>query len=114
MAASIGPNFTGHPAGMGHPGVAGHPMGPGMAPNAGQPGTPGAGMPNQFPGGPMAAQQVNAAMMGGMPPGANPNVHALQHLNPAQQQMFQQQQQQMQHCKFSTLQTVPQVWNSFR
>jgi hypothetical protein len=43
--------------------------------------------------------QVNPALMGGMPPGANPNAHALQHLNPAQQQMFQQ--QQLQHCTCS-------------
>lgn len=74
-------------------------MGPGMAPNAGQPGTPGAGMPHQFAAGPMAGQ-VNPAMMGGMPPGANPNMQAFQHLTPTQQQqMFQQQQM---HCKFET------------
>ncbi|KAH7248067.1 LIM-domain binding protein-domain-containing protein [Fusarium solani] len=97
MATSMGPNFSGHPAGMGHPGVAGHPMGPGMPHNPGQQGAPNAGIPHQF-GGPMVSApgaQVNPALMGGMPPGANPNAHALQHLNPAQQQMFQQ--QQLQH-----------------
>jgi hypothetical protein len=61
-------------------------------------------MPHQF-GGQVAVSgpggQVNPAMMGGMPPGANPNAHAIQHLSPAQQQMFQQQQQQMQgQCTF--------------
>lgn len=97
MATSMGPNFSGHPAGM-HPGVAGHPMAPGMPHNQGQQGAPGAGMPHQF-GGPMVSApgaQVNPALMGGMPPGVNPNAHALQHLNPAQQQMFQQQQLQQQ------------------
>ncbi|KAM5382838.1 hypothetical protein ACJZ2D_002229 [Fusarium nematophilum] len=96
MATSMGPNFSGHPAGMGHPGVTGHPMTPGMPHNPGQQGAPGAGMPHQF-GGPMVSApgaQVNPALMGAMPPGANPNAHALQHLNPAQQQMFQQQQLQ--------------------
>lgn len=97
----MGPNFAGHP--MGHPGVAGHPMaGPGMQPNAGQQGAPG-GMPHQFavsgPGG-----QVNPALMGGMPPGANPNPHPMHQMSAAQQQqMFQQQQQQLQQqCKYST------------
>ncbi|ROT40227.1 hypothetical protein SODALDRAFT_91385 [Sodiomyces alkalinus F11] len=92
---SMGPSFAGHPAGMHqHPGVPGHPMAPGMPHNPNQPGAPaGAGMPQQMhmavsgPGG-----QVNpAALMGGMPPGAaGPNAHALQHLNPAQNPMFQQ------------------------
>ncbi|KAF3344013.1 PTAB protein [Verticillium dahliae] len=91
---SMGPSFAGHPAGMHqHPGVPGHPMAPGMPHNPSQQGAPGGGMPQQMhmavsgPGG-----QVNpAAMMGGMPPGAGaPNAHALQHLNPAQAQMFQQ------------------------
>ncbi|PCD28233.1 hypothetical protein FGRA07_03372 [Fusarium graminearum] len=99
MATSMGPNFSGHPAGMGHPGVAGHPMGPGGMPhNQGQQGGPG-GMPHQF-GGPMVSAQgaqVNPALMGGMPPGANPNAHALQHLNPAAQQQMIQQQIQQQH-----------------
>ncbi|KOS18475.1 Adhesion defective protein 1 [Escovopsis weberi] len=94
MATSMGPNFTGHPA-MGHPGV-GHPMvGPGMPPNAAQQGAPGGGMPHQFAAGHLAVSgpgaQVNPAMMGGMPPGPNHNAHALQHMNPAQQQMYQQQ-----------------------
>jgi hypothetical protein len=96
----MGPNFSGHPAGMGHPGVAGHPMGPGGMPhNQGQQGGPGGGMPHQF-GGPMVSAQgaqVNPALMGGMPPGANPNAHALQHLNPATQQQMIQQQLQQQH-----------------
>ncbi|KAM5366732.1 hypothetical protein ACJA88_011830 [Fusarium oxysporum] len=99
MATSMGPNFSGHPAGMGHPGVAGHPMGPGGMPhNPGQQGAPG-GMPHQF-GGPMVSApgaQVNPALMGGMPPGANPNAHALQHLNPTAQQQMLQQQLQQQH-----------------
>lgn len=68
-------------------------MGPGMPQNQGQQGAPGGGMPQQMhmaasgPGG-----QVNpAALMGGMTPGAGgPNAHALQHLNPAQNPMFQQ------------------------
>ncbi|KAG5662232.1 hypothetical protein KAF25_004471 [Fusarium avenaceum] len=99
MTTSMGPSFSGHPAGMGHPGVAGHPMGPGGMPhNPGQQGAPG-GMPHQF-GGPMVSApgaQVNPALMGGMPPGANPNAHALQHLNPAAQQQMLQQQLQQQH-----------------
>lgn len=99
MATSMGPNFTGHPAGMGHPGVAGHPMAPGMPHNPGQQGAPGGGMPHQFAG-PMGVSapggQVNPAMMGGgMPPGANPN-NPIQHLNPAQQHLYQQQQLQNQ------------------
>jgi hypothetical protein len=97
MATSMGPNFTGHPAGMGHPGVAGHPMAQGMPPNAGQQGAPGGAMPHQFVGGHMAVSapggQVNPSMMGAMPPGANPNAHALQQMNPGQQQMFPQQHQ---------------------
>jgi hypothetical protein len=96
MATSMGPNFTGHATAMGHPGMQVHPMAPGMPQNAAQQGAPGGGMPHQF-GGHMAVSgpggQLNPAMMGGMPPGANPNAHALQHLNPAQQQMFHQQQQ---------------------
>jgi hypothetical protein len=73
----MGPNFSGHPAGMGHPGVTGHPMGPGGMPhNQGQQGGPGGGMPHQF-GGPMVSAQ------------------GAQHLHPtAQQQMIQQQLQQ--------------------
>jgi hypothetical protein len=41
--------------------------------------------------------------MGGMPPGANPNAHALQHLNPAAQQQMLQQQLQQQHCMYILL-----------
>ncbi|GKT51561.1 uncharacterized protein ColSpa_11742 [Colletotrichum spaethianum] len=93
---SMGPSFAGHPAGMQqHPGVPGHPMAQGMPHNPGQQGPPGGGMPHQMhmavsgPGG-----QVNPnQLMGGMPPGAGgPNAHALQHLNPAQNPMFQQNQ----------------------
>lgn len=106
MATSMGPNFTGgHPAGMTHPGVANHGMGPGMSHNPGQQGVPGGGMPHQFAGGAMAIQapggQVNPAMMGGMPQGANPHAHGgMQHLNPQQQQQLLQQQQQFQNCMF--------------
>ncbi len=91
MMASMAPGF--HPSMQQHPGVhPGHPMAaPGMAHNPSQPGAQ-PGMPPQMaahmaasgPGG-----QVNpVAMMGGMPQGAGPNAHALQHLNP---QMFAQQ-----------------------
>ncbi|KAI0171679.1 LIM-domain binding protein-domain-containing protein [Hypoxylon sp. FL1284] len=93
MMASMASGF--HPNMQQHPGVhPGHPMSaPGMAHNPSQPGAQ-PGMPPQMgthmamsgPGG-----QVNpAAMMGGMPPGAGPTPHALQHLNP---QMFQNPQQ---------------------
>lgn len=100
MATSMGPGFTGHAAGMNHPGMAVHPMAPGMPHQPGQQGAPGGGMPHQF-GGHMAVSapggQVNPAMMGGLPPGMNPNAQAaLQHMTPAQQQMFHQQQQQQQ------------------
>lgn len=99
MATSMGPNFQGHPAGMGHP--AGHPMGPGMNANGGQPGTPGGGMPQQFAGGGIGGGTpggMTPAMMAAMQHGGNPQL-ALQHLNPAQQQMFQQQQQMQSQCK---------------
>jgi hypothetical protein len=99
MMTSLGPGYTGHPAGMQqHPGVPGHPMAPAMVHNPSQPGAPGGAMQHQLaahmgvsaPGG-----QVNAAaLMAGMPPGAGgPNAYALQHLNPSQAQLFQQQQQ---------------------
>ncbi|PFH60300.1 hypothetical protein XA68_11146 [Ophiocordyceps unilateralis] len=92
----MGPNFTGHPAGMPHQAVGGHPMGPGMPPNAAQQGAPGGGMPQQFGGGHMGpGGQVNPALMGQLPPGLGP--HNLQHLTPAQQQQFFQQQQHHQH-----------------
>lgn len=96
MATSMGPNFGGHPAGMGHSGVTGHPMGPGVPPNSAQ-GAPGGGMPQQFAGahiGVGPGGQINPALMGALPPGANPHAHAMQHLNPSQQQMFQQQHHQ--------------------
>lgn len=105
MMTSMGPSFAGHPAGMHqHPGVPGHAMASGMPHNPSQPGAPaGAGMPQQMhmavsgPGG-----QVNpATLMGGIPPGAaGPNAHALQHLNPAQNPMFQQ--GQFANCKCSS------------
>lgn len=103
MAASMNPNFTGGPpAGMGHPGVAGHTLGPGMQHNP-QQGAPGGGMPHQFGGGHMAVSgpggQVNPALMGAMPPGANHHGHSLQHLNPTQQQMLQQH-PQFQQCMY--------------
>lgn len=41
--------------------------------------------------------QVNPALMGALPPGANHHGHAMQHLNPTQQQMLQQH-QQFQQC----------------
>ncbi|WKT49909.1 hypothetical protein QSH57_014856 [Fusarium oxysporum f. sp. vasinfectum] len=88
MATSMGPNFSGHPAGMGHPGVAGHPMGPGGMPhNPGQQGAPG-GMPHQF-GGPMVSApgaQVNPALMG------VGNPQAMAAMRQQQQHLLQQQQ----------------------
>lgn len=101
MAASMGPNFSGHPAAMAHQAVAaGHPMGPGIPTNPAQQAAHGAAMPQQFAAGHMAVAgpgaQVNPALMGAMPAGANPHAHALQHLSPAQQQLFQQQQHQHQ------------------
>ncbi|KAK1754327.1 hypothetical protein QBC47DRAFT_215879 [Echria macrotheca] len=95
MMANIAASFPPHAGGMQqHPGAPpGHPMQPGMGHNPNQPGP---GMPQHMvahmgvsgPG-----PQINpAALMGGMPPGAGgPNAHAMQHLNPAQAQMFQQQ-----------------------
>lgn len=89
-----------------HPGAPpGHPMAPGMAHNPSQPGAQPGGMPHQLvghmgvstPGG----QMNPAAMMGGMTPGAGgPNAHAMQHLNPAQAQMFQAQHLNPMACKF--------------
>ena len=85
-----------HPGGIQHPGgFQGHPMQGAMAvPHSQGQGQP--GMPQQMhmgvsgPGGPQVSQA--GALMGGMPPGAGPSAHALQHLNP-QAQMLQQQQQ---------------------
>jgi hypothetical protein len=102
----MGPAFTPHPGGMQpHPGAPpGHPMAPGMAHNPSQPGATPGGMPHQLVGhmgvsGP--GPQINpAALMGGMPPGANPNAHAMQHLNPAQAQLYHQQQQMNQMCMY--------------
>ncbi len=97
MMTSLAYNSA-HPAGMQqHPGMAqGHPMG--VPHNPGQPGQPGPGMPQQMHmgvSGPGPQVTQGGAMMGGMPSGAGgPSAHALQHLNPGQQQqaMFQQQQ----------------------
>jgi hypothetical protein len=94
----MGPTFPPHPGGMQqHPGAPpGHPMAQGMAHNPSQPG--GApGMPQHLVqhlgvSGPGPQMNPAAALMAGMPPGANPNAHAMQHLNPAHAQgMFQQQ-----------------------
>lgn len=91
----MAPTFSPHPGGMQpHPGAPpGHPMAPNMAHNPSQPGATPGGMPHQLVGhmgvsGP-GPQMNPAALMGSMPPGAgNPNAHAMQHLNPAQAQMF--------------------------
>lgn len=99
----MGPSFSPHPGGMQqHPGVPpGHPMAPGMAHNPSQPGAQPGGMPHQIHMGVSAAGgQVNpAALMGGMPPGAGPNAHAMQHLNPQQAHLFQQQQMNPMACE---------------
>lgn len=79
-------------------------MAPGMAHSASQPGAQPGGMSHQLvghmgvstPGG----QMNPAALMGGMTPGAGgPNAHAMQHLNPAQAQMFQAQHLNPMACK---------------
>ena len=112
MMASMGPNFTPHPGGMQqHPGVPpGHPgMAPGMAHNPSQPGGQPGGMQHLAHMGVSGPNpQVNpAAMMGGMPPGAGPNAHAMQHLNPQQAQLFQQQQ----HLNQMACKEVPTAMN---
>ena len=101
---SLAQSHSPYPAGIQqHPGGVpqGHPMaGVPHAPGQQIPGQP--GMPQQMhmgvsgPGGPQVTQA--GALMGGMPPGAGgPSAHALQHLNPGQQQaqMYQQQIGQM-------------------
>jgi len=100
----MGPAFSPHPGAMQqHPAGPPHPMAPGMAHNPSQPGTNPGGIPQHLVAhmgvsGPGA--QINpAALMGGMPPGAgHPNAHALQHLSPAQAQMYQAQQQMGNIC----------------
>ena len=111
--------YSPHPTGLPqHPGVShGHPMVPGPPPN-GQPGggqPPNQGIPQQMhlgvsgPGVSQVSQgqQVLSAMGippgvsgpggGGIPGGGGPNMHAaLQHLNPAQNPLYHQQQM----CKF--------------
>jgi hypothetical protein len=53
-------------------------------------------------------QQVNqSAMMGGMPPGVNPNAHAMQHLSAQQQALLHQQQMNQIACKSPPLLTPP-------
>lgn len=96
--ASMGPAFP-HGGMQGHPNMPqGHPgMAPGMPHNPSQQGPQGAAMQQHMAahmGVSAPGAQVNPAalMAAGMPPGG-PNAHALQHLNPAQVQMFQQQQQ---------------------
>ena len=92
--------YSPHPAGLQHPGVGpGHPMGPGH-PQQGA-GQAGPGMPPQMHLGGVSGpgpQVTQGAMLGMQPgvvgPGA-PSAHALQHLNPGQAQMYQQQQAQM-------------------
>ncbi len=87
------PGFSPHPGAMQqHPGAPpGHPMAPGMAHNPSQPGAAQGGMQHQLVGhmgvsGP-GSQMNAAALMGGMQQGAL-NAHAMQHLSPAQAQMF--------------------------
>lgn len=104
MMTTLAQTHAPYPPGMQqHPGMPPHMAG---VPHN-QPGQPGPGMPQQMhmvsgPGGPQVTQA--GTMMGVMPPGAGgPNAHALQHLNPGQQQahMFQQQQQaQAQQCQY--------------
>jgi hypothetical protein len=100
--ASMSQAYSPHPPGLQHPGVApGHPMAPGHPQQTA--GQPGPGMPQQMhmgvsgPGGPQVTQA--GAMLGVMPPvvGApgGPSAHAIQHLNPNQAQIYQQQQAQM-------------------
>lgn len=109
----MGPSFPPHPAaGMQqHPGAPTHPMGaPGMIHNPSQPGAQQGGMPHQLVphmGASAAGGQLNpGAMMGGMPPGAGvPNAHAMQHLNPAQAQMFQPQHLSPMACKCCSMDT---------
>ena len=82
--------------GGGQPGVTmGQPMHPGIA---------GPGMPQVTQGGPMMGM-----MPGGGPPGVptgHPNQHALQHLNPNQNQMFPGQQMSSKSPTFSFLFTA--------
>jgi hypothetical protein len=98
--ASMAQAYSPHPAGLQHPGVAqGHPMAPGQPHPGGQPGP---GMPQQMHmgvSGPGPQVTQAGGMLGvSMPPGVvpgGPSAHALQHLNPGQAQMYQQQQAQM-------------------
>lgn len=99
MAQPFNPGMAGPMATGGQP-MAHHPSGQGI-PGGGQPGVTmgqqihpgmaGPGMPQVSQPGP-----IMGMMPGGGPPvapGGHPNVHAMQHLNPNQNQMFAQQQQ---------------------
>jgi hypothetical protein len=104
MMTSLAQAYSPHPSGMQqHPMAQGH---PGMAVphNPGQ-GQPGPGMPQQMHmgvSGPGPQVSQAGAMMAGIPPGAGPSAHALQHLNPSQAQQAQMYQQQQQiACKYS-------------
>lgn len=107
-----------YPVGIQHQGVPqGHMAG--MPHNQGPQGQQGPGMPQQMhmgvsgPGGPQVTQA--GAMMGGMPPGAGvPNAHALQHLNPNQQQAIFQQQQHQQMSKSYLLSLLPPLPSSVK
>lgn len=98
--ASMAQAYSPHPAGLQHPGVGpGHPMGPGHPQQGG--GQAGPGMPQQIHMGVSGPgpQVTQPGAMLAMPPGVTgpgvPSAHALQHLNPNQAQMYQQQQAQM-------------------
>jgi hypothetical protein len=104
MMTSLAQAYSPHPSGMqqhamaqGHPGMA-------VPHNPGQ-GQPGPGMPQQMHmgvSGPGPQVSQAGAMMAGIPPGAGPSAHALQHLNPSQAQQAQMYQQQQQiACKYS-------------
>jgi len=82
MTTSYPHNAGMHPQGLPH----GHPMGS-QGPSPGQPMPPGM----QHVSGPNGPISQAGPMM---QPGMGPNAHALQHLQPQQAHMFQQQQQQ--------------------
>jgi hypothetical protein len=103
---SMAQAYSPHPAGLQqHPGVApGHPMAPGHPQQGG--GQPGPGMPQQMHmgvSGPGPQVTQGGAMLGVLPPGVSgpgvPSAHALQHLNPNNAQMYQQQQAAQMACK---------------
>lgn len=109
MMTSLAQAHSPYPVGLQHPGVPqGHMAG--VPHNPGQQGQPGPGMPQQMHmgvSGPGPQVSQPGAMMGGMPPGSvGPSAHALQHLNPNQQQALYQQQQAM-ACKISQFYNDP-------